>query len=221
MERRAIDSPIELRANDDGTKELTGYAAVFYRKGDPGTQYRLWEDTVERIDPSAFASALKRKDDARGLFNHDPSMLLGRVGAGTLKLEVDKTGLRYSIPFDESDPDHQRVARKLERGDLTGSSFAFRATKTEWIMEDDKEQKGKTREIRTIKDLELFDVGPVTYPAYQATTAAARSDDQAKQEHDAWKDHLDKEAQESAQEAVNTELSLTASRLGLIAATID
>lgn len=208
MERRAIQRPVMLRAAADGAKLFEGYAAVFYSASDEGTEYQLWADVAERIDPAAFSEALKRKDDAAGLFNHDPDNLLGRVSAGTLKLSVDKTGLRYQIPYDDQDPDHQRVARKIERGDLAGSSFAFRPTRVEWVEEDE-------REIRIIKDLELFDVGPVTYPAYRATTAATRSDgaqDGAKQEHQAWKQHKQEEAAR-LREQIDAELETYQARL--------
>lgn len=213
MERRATNQPVELRELEDGTKAIEGYAAVFYRADDPGTQYSLWEDSVERISPLAFREALKRKDDARALFNHNPDNLLGRVSAGTLGLKVDKVGLRYSIRFDESDPDHQRVARKLERGDLSGSSFAFRATKVLWSTE---KIEGKRVDVRTVQDLELFDVGPVTYPAYQSTTAATRNDEAAKEEHQAWM-----QEQEAADQVARQQmdaLSLAQARLQLIGA---
>lgn len=209
MERRSCARPVELRAKDDGTKELVGYAAVFYRADDPGTEYQLWSDTFERIDADAFSEALKRKDDAVGLFNHDPSNLLGRVSAGTLQLKVDKVGLFYAIPFDESDPDHQRVERKLARGDVPGSSFQFRPQRVRWEEEED-------REIRTLLEVELIDVGPVTHPAYRATTAANRND-ALKQEHDAWKEHRRKEAEEEqARELARVEQELSQADLRLL-----
>ncbi len=78
-------------------------------------------------------------------------------------------GLAYEIPFDAKDLDHQRVASKLDRGDVTGSSFAFVATRTSWI--EQKQPDGDYIYIRQIEDLDLYDVGPVTYPAYTGTTA--------------------------------------------------
>lgn len=182
MERRSIERPAKIETRADGAKVLSGYAAVFHRQGDPGTEYELWRGCVERIAPGAFARAIKERHDVRGLANHEPSQLLGRLPAGTLRLVEDTVGLRYEIDL----PDTQiarDVAVSIERGDLTGSSFAFRATVVQWTEEADIE-------VRTLVDLDLYDVGPVTYPAYAATTAGLRSDGDdtgAKAERDAWR----------------------------------
>jgi len=171
-ERRYLSSAaagFKVTDRDDGGKTLAGYAAVFHREGDPATEYELWEGTVERIGRGAFDRALRERHDARALFNHNPDNLLGRVSAGTVTLSVDEVGLRYEIPFDPDDPDHQRVLRKIERGDLSGSSFAFVPTETLWSEVDGAQ-------IRTILDADLYDVGPVTSPAYTGTSATSRAD---------------------------------------------
>lgn len=153
---------------DRGSSEIIGYAAVFFDPKDDGTQYRMGDAFIERLDPKAFDAALARGDDVRALFNHDPDQLLGRVSSGTLKLEKDSRGLKYRIKIAKNDPDHQRVISKIERGDLDGSSFAFMPDK--WRTE---QRDGVT--VRTVTDLHLFDVSPVTFPAYTGTTAELRS----------------------------------------------
>lgn len=168
MERRMTpDASVSVVTRADGGKVLSGYGAVFHRENDPGTEYKLAKDFVERIHPQAFARALNEKHDARGLFNHDPNMLLGRVGAGTMRLTTDSTGLRYEIDLPDTQVGRD-VAASIARGDLTGSSFAFRVTKQDFT-------KGEQFDVRTIQDVELLDVGPVTYPAYKATTTGVRS----------------------------------------------
>ncbi len=165
------NATVEMR--QDGEKHFfTGYAAVFYREGDSGTEYPMWDDYIERIQPEAFTRALKEKHDARALFDHESNILLGRVSSGTCELSVDKTGLRFEVPYDETDPDHARVRSKIVRGDLTGCSFAFSNVSADW---EERNDDGKTVYIRNIKDLDLHDVGPVTYPAYSATEAGFRS----------------------------------------------
>lgn len=156
---------IEKRA--DGQRYITGYAAVFYRDGDAGTEYELGWGVVERIAPTAFNRAIAEQHDARALFNHDPNFVLGRVSAGTVSLSVDSTGLRYEIPVDEQDPDHLKVVRKIERGDIDGSSFGMIPKITKYIEQSDMV-------IREIADVDLFDVSPVTFPAYQGTSAGLR-----------------------------------------------
>ena len=155
---------------DDEAGELVGHAAVFHREGDPGTEFELMGPGVmERVAPGAFDRALSEGDDVRALFNHDANIVLGRAVAGTMTLDVTDIGLRYRIQFDGEDPDHVRIRRKVERGDITGSSFGFRVNKETW----------ETRagvEYRWLEDVHLYDVGPVTFPAYKATDVAARGE---------------------------------------------
>jgi len=187
VERRFVpcdNQAIGIEQRDDGSKVIVGYGAVFYRTEDSGTEYELWDNVFERISPTAFDRAIKESHDVRGLFNHDASNLLGRVSSKTLRLSTDKTGLRYEIDVDMDDPDHQRVVRKIERGDLTGSSFAFKPTMTRWEDQDDQE-------VRWIDDVDLFDTGPVTYPAYTSATTGLRSDhgrDEVETEYRYWQD---------------------------------
>lgn len=173
MERRMTPTgEIRVENRADGGKMIVGYAAVYHRADVPGSEYRLAPDIVERIAPGAFDRALKEGQDVRGLYNHDPNFLLGRSAAGTMRLSSDKTGLRYEIDL----PDTQigkDVASSIARGDLTGSSFAFRING----KEGQRFEKGKEYDVRHIVDCDLFDCGPVTYPAYSATSAAVRSAD--------------------------------------------
>jgi uncharacterized protein len=179
---------IKVETREDGSRMIAGYAAVFHRADDPGTQYQLSSDLVERIAPTAFARAITDKHDARALFNHDPNMLLGRAGAGTLRLTTDGTGLRYEIDLPDTQVGRD-VAASVQRGDLTGSSFAFQVVKQSF-------QRGDKMHTRTIEDVNLLDVGPVTYPAYQSTTTGLRSDecDDALEAFGKWKQEADAEA---------------------------
>lgn len=165
-ERRTVTRPIEVRKNEAGATIISGHAAVFYRAGDAETVYALWSDFEERIMPGAFDAALQRKDDTRALFNHDVSLILGRTEAGTCVLSVDKIGLRFEVTLPGSDIG-QRVAEAVQRGDITGCSFSFTADKQSWIEE--KQADGSTLTIREISDVTLYDVGPVTFPAYEGT----------------------------------------------------
>jgi HK97 family phage prohead protease len=170
-ERRMIHlaaAGVRLEKREGKSPLIVGYGAVFYNAADPGTEYELWEGFVERIMPGTFDRAIQ-EDDVRGLFNHDPDNLLGRTTAGTMRLSVDATGLRYEI-----DPGNTQIAKDVcehcERKDLTGSSFSFCVTDQTELKEDGK----RVREIRGVK---LFDVGPVTFPAYTGTSAQCRSED--------------------------------------------
>lgn len=157
---------IETRA--EGQRFIVGYAAVFYNPADEGTEYDLGFGITERINAGAFNRALSEQQDVRALYNHEDCELLGRSSAGTLKLSVDGKGLYYEILVDQLDTDVANVVRKIERGDITGSSFGFNPTVTTYTEQSD----GSI--VREIVDCDLIDVSPVTFPAYESTTAAAR-----------------------------------------------
>ncbi len=116
----------------------------------------------EIIKPGAFDDVLN--DDVRGLFNHDPNFILGRSAAGTLSLSVDERGLRYDITAPDTQTIRDLVLAPMMRGDINQSSFAFRVSHDgeNWYQDD---EGIVIREIS--KFSRLFDVSPVTYPAYQ------------------------------------------------------
>lgn len=167
---------LETRA--DGERQIIGYAAVFYREGDPATEYRIFSDLIERVLPGAFDRAMSEGDDALGLWNHDRNHVLGRRSAGTVELAVDDTGLRYGIR-ESKRSDFQDLVVALERGDVSRSSFGFhvfggsRGGSHRFVEEV---RDGEIVEIRELLDVELTDVGPVAEAAYDATTAGMRSD---------------------------------------------
>jgi HK97 family phage prohead protease len=168
QERRAVSVPVEVRQEDDRPR-LGGYAAVF------GETTEILGLFRERIASGAFAQSVKA-DDVRALFNHDPNFVLGRTSAKTLRLFEDDRGLRYDV-----DPPETTWARDLiisvQRGDVSQSSFAFEVIEEEWDYGD------RTKlPLRTIKGVRLYDVSPVTYPAYESTTVSARSREAAARE---------------------------------------
>jgi len=104
------------------------------------------------------------------LFNHDTNIVFARTKAGTLTLSEDDTGLLTSATL----PDTQAardLAVSMERGDIDQMSFAFLADPDGSVW--DTEPDG--RWLRTIKRVaDLYDVSPVTFPAYPDTSIALR-----------------------------------------------
>jgi uncharacterized protein len=168
--RETVNQSVKVETRADGAKVITGYAAVFYDPTNRGTEYQIGRQYVERINSRAFEAALNSQEDVVGAFNHDPSMVLGRRSAGTLRLSVDSVGLRYEIDVNTADPDHMRVLPKIERGDVRGSSFAF--SPREGGQKFSEEATGRVRSLESVK---LYDVGPVTTPAYAATSTGLRA----------------------------------------------
>lgn len=176
MERRFTADkahPVKMEARADAEPVISGYGAVAY-DGTPDTEYELWDyagdRAVERIMPGAFNDAISRPDDVRGLFNHEPDNLLGRTTSGTMNLSIDSRGLKYEIK-----PGKTTIAtdvqEHLKRGDVTGSSFAFTVDEERWTETTSGDTSLAVREILKVT---LYDVGPVTYPAYDATSAGMR-----------------------------------------------
>lgn len=163
----------ELRVNENekGSAVIEGHAAVF----------DSWSETLGGIFPfreivrkGAFSESIG-KDDIRALFNHDPNYVLGRNRAGTLELVEDDIGLRVRIlPPDTSWA--KDIVTSIRRGDISQMSIGF-------IVEDDKWFTKDSMDVREIWKVQLFDVSPVTFPAYTATDVGVR----AMHEYDGYK----------------------------------
>lgn len=162
LETRHLPGVVEFRASDKGPGTLTGYASVFNRFSQNLGGF------VEQVDPGAFNKSLADGVPVFARFNHDSSLLLGTTESGTLTLEVDGTGLRYTVdlPDTQAGRDVQVLAK---RGDLRYSSFAFQTMDDEWDLTPDGFP------LRTLTAVRLIDVAPVTDPAYRDTTAGMRS----------------------------------------------
>ena len=186
-EKRTMGT-IEVREHEEDHMVLEGYAAVFNVETDLGA-FR------EVIRPGAFDDVMD--DDVRALINHDPNLILGRTGNGTLELSTDERGLKYKVKLGD-----QQYARdfyeSVKRGDITQSSFAF--TIEEQSFNDD-------RTLRSVdKVRQLLDVSPVTYPAYAAATVQAR--DQQLETEEATTDEVADTNTDSQPQQTNNNMNL-------------
>lgn len=155
-------SPGEAKASK---RMVEGYAALF----NSTTTIGGWFD--EMIEPGAFTEALQ-SSDIRALFNHDPNYILARSTAGTLEVTEDDKGLfyRFEVPNTNFGNDFLEM---LRRGDVSQSSFAFTVAKQRWEEEKMGEESKYKRVIEKVD--QIYDVSPVTYPAYPETSVSARS----------------------------------------------
>lgn len=168
-EIRFYNTTIEFEERD-GAKDdnvIIGHASVFNSDSE---DFGGW---IERVAPGAFDDVLS--DDAFALFNHDPNMVLGRNKVN-VELSQDKNGLRYRIKLPDT-----TLAKDLrlliKEGIISKSSFGFTIREQRW--EHFKEKPS----IRTLVKIDrLYDVSPVTYPAYPNTSVAARCLKQEKDE---------------------------------------
>lgn len=162
LERRTYAAAIELR-EEGGKPHIVGHAAVFNSLSLDLGGFK------EQIFPGAFAEAIQR-DDVRGLFNHDSNWILGRNLAKTLTLTEDARGLAIDIIAPETQLIRDLVLEPIRRGDISQMSFGFsvRPGGQDWAQDDG----GNI--VRTLKNVRLFDVSPVTFPAYPQTDVALR-----------------------------------------------
>ncbi|MGX9144988.1 HK97 family phage prohead protease [Mesorhizobium sp. 128a] len=181
LEKRSGEFGVESR-EAAGTRTLIGYAAVW------NTDTTIGDYFIERIAPGAFSAALR--GDILALCDHDIGRVLGRTKSGTLRLSEDARGLRAEIDVPDT-TDGNNLWTLVKRGDVSGMSFAFRATKQEW---DDTGDLPK----RTIIEAELYEVTATALPAYPDTTLAARSLEAARGEVE----QVKKDAERRAADAV-------------------
>ena len=162
-ETRGCSERPTVRAARPGDKNsigtIVGYSAVFHSDSlDLGS-------FVERVDPHAFDRTLREGASVMGLVNHDPNQLIGRT-PHTMRLSVDNVGLRYEIDVASTTAGRDAL-ESVRRQDLRGSSFSF-------VVNGKGGEKWENRngqQVRTLLDVDLFDSGPVSSPAYPATVA--------------------------------------------------
>lgn len=158
----------EVRAKAGSDKPvITGYAAMFNSlSGDLG-------GFVEVIRPGAFTRTLAEGADIRCFFNHKDDNILGRTKSGTLRVWQDDVGLKFECDVPDTSVGRD-VYASIVRGDVDQCSFGFctpyDGSGDNWIPTNDS--PGILRELL---DVDLFDVSPVTFPAYGSTSVTARS----------------------------------------------
>ena len=211
-ESRFLAASVEVRAaaDEESAPKVRGYAAKFdiesENLGSSDYQFR------EVIKPGAFDEVLN--DDVRALFNHDSNQILARSknGEGTLRLGVDEVGLWYE--FEAPDTQAGRdLMTSIKRGDVDQSSFSFTVEKSGQDWNEMQEGDGPYKAVRTItKVSRLYDVSPVTYPAYPDATVALRSLEEIREERS--EDEEETRSEEATEEQI-TEVQDWAARFGI------
>ncbi|WP_367387430.1 HK97 family phage prohead protease [Bacillus vallismortis] len=156
--RTSQEGSLKAHSEDDGPKVISGYALKF------GTRSHNLGGFIEMIDKRALDHT--DMSDVRALIDHDPSKILGRTSAGTLKLEVDDIGLRFDVTL----PNTQYASdlyENLRVRNISNCSFGFMLGKDGDSFTRDQETGLPLRSLRNIS--KLTDVSVVTYPAYEDT----------------------------------------------------
>lgn len=149
---------------EENSRIVTGYAAVF------NSPTLLYDGLEEVISPGAFSKSLSNSD-IRCLFDHDWGKVLGRTKSGTLRLEEDERGLKFEVELPNT-TDGNNLIISMERGDINQCSFGFIPTEEVWDYKADPV-------LRTVNEVELFEVSVVSLPAYEdaeATLSRSKKD---------------------------------------------
>lgn len=164
VERRMF-SDVEFRAAapGDDCMRLDGHPAVFNQRADLGF-------FTEVVKPGTFARTIQ-EDDIRALINHDSNLVIGRRGAATLHLSEDDQGLRSEVDVAPTSYGKDLMI-SVRRRDITQGSIGF-------VVRGQRVYKENDTWVRELTDVKLYDVSPVTFPAYSGTDYNARAAQQS------------------------------------------
>ena len=168
-EQRSFCGGLELRAEGDGESGRTtkGYACLFDNVTSIGG---YWQ---ERFAKGAFSKSLGERDVV-ALHSHDDGRPMGRMSRDTLRITEDDKGLGFENDLPDTQ-DGRDLATSIDRGDIEGMSFRFRALKEEWDETQDPP-------MRTVIEAELFEITYTAFPAYPDTEVGMRSLEHARAE---------------------------------------
>ncbi len=153
---------LECRKLPDGTLQVSGYAIRF---NEPSA---MLDGFTEVCNPQMLTRTLKENPDILLLRDHDSSKLLARTKPGTLQLTVDGQGLRFVANMQPTDIAAD-TWQNLKAGNLDGCSFGFRCVEEDWSTTADGAP------LRTLLDVDLWEISICSWPAYPTTSAEARS----------------------------------------------
>jgi HK97 family phage prohead protease len=179
--------PFEIRADDEGDGlTLEGYGAVFASP----TRIDSWEGVFdEEIARGAFKASLKERTPVLQ-FDHGRHSMVGSIPIGSFEtLREDATGLFINARLHDNYL-VQPVRDAIKSQSISGMSFRFSVVKDEWrdaagkkvkpedvtrlLWSSDRDDESSILK-RTLKEVRLFEVGPVVFPAYADTSVGVRS----------------------------------------------
>lgn len=165
--------PLERVSGDGNT--MVGYPIVFGQ----WTEINSWEGRFfERVDRRSVNRTLKdRGDRVKVQFDHGMHPFVGSFPLGRPRvMQPEDYGLRTETPLADTSYNRDIIKPLLLDGAIDGMSFRFQVMRDEWDMEPERSDHNPDGlPERTITELRLFEFGPVTYPAYEATQVGIRS----------------------------------------------
>jgi HK97 family phage prohead protease len=160
--RTVAATELRVATREDGSKVVSGYAITY------NSQSVDLGGFTEIVAPGALTRTLKDNPDVLCLRDHKSELLLGRTIAETLTLDDQPTGLHFICTLPNTSAGND-LAESLSRGDISGCSFGFSVANDTWT--DD----AQGNIIRTLLDIDLYEISITSFPAYPATSAALRT----------------------------------------------
>lgn len=141
-------------------------------------EVEIWPGFREKIRQGAFTDALSAGSEIKSYFNHRADYVLSTTkSTPALELEDTSKGLRFKSPIPPTSYGKDLMIN-LERKNVRGASFAF--TVDEEGDTVTRDEKGVYH--REIVKANLFEIGPVTNPAYPSTKVGLRSEEDLRAE---------------------------------------
>lgn len=159
IEKRMVD--FEVRADNETPARLVGRAAVFDSETVIGGVFR------EVIRPGAFTKTLQERD-IKMLWNHNTHYPMGSTKAGTLRLNETHQALEIDGDPPKEAP-YSGFMENIRRGDVSQMSFGFEVVKENVVRKEGE------MDLREVLEVKLYEVSPVTFPAYTDTEIQARA----------------------------------------------
>lgn len=176
----------EAAEGEERSRTIEGYAVVFGARSVNLVPWSSYREVYEIMEPGSITNELLQRSDVVLTAFHDNTAILGRWrnGKGTLNLQLDKRGLRVECTLADTERANELLSA-IERGDITGMSFAFRADEEDsengvsYEKIEDRNAEGKEVWLRHVKKVTgLYDVTIAGHPAYEQTTVDTREVDE-------------------------------------------
>lgn len=157
---------LEVRTQGEGdnpSMTVFGYAVMWNQRSQ-----LIWDTFYEVVAKGAFTKALEQ-NTIKALWNHNTDYVLGSTKPATLRLKEDDKGLYFEIDLPNNDWG-RNAFESIRRGDVDGVSFGFYVNDCDWLYMQDEEAY-----LRTLLEIDLFEISPTPFPAYLTSEVDTRS----------------------------------------------
>lgn len=165
--------------SDTNEKIVVGYVVKFNERSQ-----LIYNEFYEKVSKGAFAKSIEQ-NTIKALWDHNTNLVLGSTRAGTLKIEEDDIGLKFEIILPNTETG-RNAFESIQRGDVDGVSFGFYVRNDNWEYLKDEDIYE-----RTLLDIDLYEISPTPFPAYETSEVAKRTIKNLKKDNNKEADMID------------------------------